>query len=289
MAHSPEPVQRVLPSTNRESLGEIVSTCAEHGDYTSTGVRYAIGRLLREVWTPCPDCEERRISAERQAEAEKAAAAAKARLEGLLHEAAIPARFIGRTLANYRAETPEQQRALAVATDFAENFEQKSKSGDSLILLGAPGTGKSHLATAILQAILPTYCGLYTTCSGVIRAVRATWRPNAERSEGQVLAILSDVPLLVIDEIGVQYGTESEQNILFDLLDRRYRDMQSTILLANLQLRRQNEGDPPGLREVLGERVYDRLTETARIVTFEGESYRARARKEHAAHPKEAA
>ena len=39
--------------------------------------------------------------------------------------------------------------------------------------------------------------------------------------------------------------------------------------------------DAAGLREVVGERIYDRLTETAKIVVFDGESFRARARQEH--------
>ncbi len=283
MELSPEPVQRLLPATGRENLGEVVATCVDHGQYTTTGVRYAIGRLQREVWTPCPDCEERKAAQERQAAAEASATAARAKLEALLQDAAIPRRFIGRTLETFQAETAEQKRALAMATDFATNFAQKARRGDSLIMLGPPGTGKSHLAAGILQAILPEHVGLYTTCAGVIRTVRASWRPSAEKSEGQVLAALSAVPLLVIDEIGVQYGTDSEQNILFDLMDRRYRDMMPTILLANLALKREDPKDAPGLREVLGERIYDRLTETARIVTFAGQSYRARARQEHAA------
>jgi len=286
MDHSSDQPMRTafsrLPSTAQENLGEVLSSCPTHGHYQSTGVRYAIGKLAKEVWTPCPDCEEARVSAERQAAAEKTAAAAKARLEALLSEAAIPARFIGRTLATYRAETAEQKRALAVVSEFANNFAEHRAKGDSLILLGAPGTGKSHLAAAVLQAILPEHCGLYTTCAGVIRAVRATWRPNSERTEAQVLQVLATVPLLVIDEIGVQYGTDSEQNILFDLLDRRYREMMPTILMANLRLKREKDAKPAGLREVLGERIYDRLTEIAKIVTFEGESYRARARKEAA-------
>lgn len=268
------------PLSMREALGEKTVSCAEHGDYISTGVRYM---ARREIWTPCPDCEERRLADERQAKAEKEAAIARARLEAQLEEAAIPPRFIGRTFDNYRDETAEQKRALTVCRQFAENFTEHFRKGDSLILLGAPGTGKSHLASAILQALLPEHVGLYATCAGIIRSVRATWRPNSERTEGQVMATFCGVPLLVIDEVGVQYGTDSEQNILFDLMDRRYREMQPTLLLANLKLKREKPEDPAGLREVLGERVYDRLTETARIVTFEGESFRARARKEHAA------
>lgn len=264
-------------STLREPLGDRQIECSDHGVYTSSGCRY-MGK--REIWTPCASCEENRIALERQKEANDKAESARRHLESLISEALIPARFIGRTLDNFCDETQEQKRALKVARDFVEQYSTKGHRGDSLIFLGAPGTGKSHLATAILQALLPGACGLYTTTAGLIRAVRGTWRKDSERSEGEVLGTLCGVPLLVIDEIGVQYGTDSEQNILFEVLDRRYRDMQPTILLANLRLKKEKPDDAPGLREVLGERIYDRLTETARIVTFEGESYRSRARRE---------
>ena len=93
------------------------------------------------------------------------------------------------------------------------------------------------------------------------------------RHEGvDVLAEFANVPLLVIDEIGMQYGTESEQNHLFDVLDRRYRDMMPTILLTN-----QNKD---GFRQYVGDRIYDRMTECARWVPFAWDSYRPTARRE---------
>ncbi len=263
------------PGPMREPLGEKTVTCEKHGDYISAGARY-LGK--REVWTRCADCEEERIAGERQQAAQDAADRAKARLEALVQEAAIPARFTTRSLDSFVAETTEQEKALTVCRDFVETFPERLKRGDSLIFLGAPGTGKSHLATAILQAILPEHVGMYVTCAGIIRAVRNTWRDKEGQTETEVLRTLADLPLLVIDEIGVQYGTESEQNILFEVLDRRYRDMKPTILLANLRLKREKDTDPAGLKEILGERVYDRLTETARIVTLQGESYRRKAR-----------
>lgn len=268
-------VAYTTPSNLRESLGEKTVTCEKHGDYVSAGARY-LGK--REVWTRCPDCEEERVAAERQKAAQDAADRARERLEALVQQAAIPARFASRSLDSYVAETDEQKKALEISRDFVATFDARLKRGDSLIFLGAPGTGKSHLATSILQAILPDHVGMYATCAGIIRAVRNTWRDKEGQSESEVLRTLSDLPLLVIDEVGVQYGTDSEQNILFEVLDRRYRDMKPTILLANLQPKRVKQEDAPGLKEVLGERVYDRLTETARMVILKGESYRSKAR-----------
>lgn len=78
--------------------------------------------------------------------------------------------------------------------------------------------------------------------------------------------------LLVIDEVGVQYGTEGEQTILFDVLDLRYRGMLPTILMTNQDL--------SGMKGFLGERTWDRVRETCRWVPFDWESYRPVARNE---------
>jgi len=253
------------------ALGEREEVCAKHGPFTSSGVRYG---GFHEVWTRCPACEEERLAAERQAEALRSAEQARWALESALGEACIPARFIGRTFDSFKADTQAQREALRAACAFAQNFAEHARRGDGLIFSGLPGTGKSHLAAAILQALMPERVGLYTTAMNVIRTVRGTWRRDSERSESEVLAIYSRAPLLVVDEIGMQYGTEGEQTILFDVIDRRYRDMRPTILLTNQ--------DKRGFREFVGERSFDRLVETARWVAFDWPSYRAQARKEAA-------
>jgi DNA replication protein DnaC len=255
----------------QEPLGEQRRECEKHGEYLSSGVRY-FGR--REIWTQCPDCTAEEESARLKAEAERKATEAQQRMESLLEQACIPQRFIGRTFDRFNAETPAQQSALQIVRGYSDSFSQHLRKGTGLILSGLPGTGKSHLAGAVLQAILPEHCGLYVTCLGLIRMVRSTWRKDNETSEAEVMRTLSNVPLLVIDEIGVQYGTEGEQTILFELLDERYRNLRPTILLTNQ--------DKNGLKQFLGERTYDRLTETCRWVPFDWESYRPTARREAA-------
>lgn len=275
MEHSLESLKRsvdMLTSTSKytklcEPLGEIVIECADHGTYTSAGTRY-IGK--REIWTPCPDCDERRVADELQAKADEKAKHAARQLAAMIDEALIPPRFIGRSFDNFNAASAGHEKALDVAKRYAESFDDNAKRGAGLIFSGLPGTGKSHLAAAVMQAIMPTHQALYMTCMGMIRAVRGTWRRESETSETEMLSRFGKVPLLVLDEVGVQYGTDGEQTIIFEVMDRRYRDMQPTILLTNQNAK--------GFSEFVGERVYDRLREVSTWVTFDWPSHRPQKR-----------
>jgi len=73
--------------------------------------------------------------------------------------------------------------------------------------------------------------------------------------------------LLVLDEVGVQFGTETENLVLFRILNRRYEDMKPTILVSNVEIGK--------LTEFVGERVIDRLCEGGGgILEFTWESAR---------------
>jgi len=245
--------------------------CAKHGAYESTGTKFTIGKG-REVWTPCPACK---VDAEheRVAEIARAAAASKiAEMEAMLATTAIPARFIGRSFDNYQVTCEGQAKALARCKHFVENFEQLAARGQSMVFSGDVGTGKSHLAAAILQALLPAHVGVYVTVSDLFRMVRDTWRQGSTKSETQVLAELADIPLLVIDEVGLQRNTAEDHNLFFDIIDRRYRDKRPTILMTN--------EDKDGLKACVGDRVFDRLRETSRWVSFDWKSSRPQARKD---------
>lgn len=253
-----------------EAIGFLQLNCDKHGVYMAKGTRLK----SRDVWTTCPACLEEIERRALEAKADIARRVAKEDHVRALATVGVPARFVGRTLGNFKAETPEQQKALSVASDFVSNWSDNRRKGSWLVFSGQPGTGKSHLAIAILQALVPAHVGRYMTCLELIQTIRSAWRKDSEHSEMEVVAELAAVPLLVLDEIGVQNGTDSEMLHLFDVLDKRYRDLKPTILLTN-----QNK---EGFRQFVGERVYDRMTECAKWVPFVWGSYRPQARKEMA-------
>jgi DNA replication protein DnaC len=240
--------------------------CERHGEYASMGTTLSLLSTTRTFWSGCPTCaNEQRESEEKRRIAEDEASRQR-RMEQRLSTSGIPARFRDRTFENYIADTEPKRKALEVAVEFAANFDTHYRDGTMVVFSGKPGTGKSHLAIAAAMIVMEAGTALYVNALDMIRMVRDTWRRDSEMTESAVLNELSTVKLLVIDEIGVQYGTDGEQVILFDVLNRRYRDLMPTILLTNLGAK--------GMKEFLGERSFDRLREGGIWVAFDWESFR---------------
>lgn len=257
MDTSPKPAHEAAARPERDAL------CPEHGTFLSRNI-------YKTVWSKCPECERIDRDAREAQESVEAHERAERAHRAMMDAVRIPTRFERCSFDNFIADTPGKLSAQSICRDFAESFAEHSARGASLILSGAPGTGKSHLAGAVLRALLSDQVR-YTTCMDMIRAVRETWRKDSEKSETQLLTYFERLDLLVVDEVGMQYGTDGEQTILFDVLDRRYRELKSTILITNQ--------DKEGFKGFVGERVFDRLRETSRWVPFDWQSYRAEARK----------
>lgn len=273
MAPTAQPLRNLSAKID---LGTRAGECEQHGAFEEAGHRLTM--FKREIWAGCPVCAAEKVERERaEAIAAETRRIAEIR-EDAIGQAAIPLRFRSRTFDTFAADTPEKQRALTVARDYAEDFDANLKTGRGLVFSGLPGTGKSHLAAAIALHLIDNHSRRwvqYASCMGLIRAVRETWRSDSDVSERRVLNKFGrEIDLLMIDEVGVQYGTDSEQTILFEILDRRYAEMRPTILMTN-------QGKE-GLRKYVGDRVYDRLIETSRMVVFDWESYRPQARREQA-------
>ncbi|WP_043914033.1 ATP-binding protein, partial [Candidatus Regiella insecticola] len=109
-----------------------------------------------------------------------------------------------------------------------------------------------------------------TSALRLTREVKSTWAKEATKTESQVMKRVTGIDLLIIDEIGVQFGSETEKLILFDIINTRYENMKPTLLLSNLP--------QEALSTYLGERVLDRMHEGGGCtLAFTWESYRTRA------------
>lgn len=215
------------------------------------------------VWFGCPRCH---FDARHSQDFDQRSKAAGIQRDRLLNErlldSGIPERFMACTLDNWNAATPAQRQALAACGGFVEAFDENYAVGRSAMLLGTVGTGKTHLGTAMLQAVIREHAhaglhGLYTTAGSIIRDVKATFG-NRGRTEADVYADLIRPDLLVIDEVGVQHGTDFERQVLFEVINGRYEKIKPTIVVSNLGVTE--------LRQCLGDRAVDRLRDKSGIV-----------------------
>lgn len=182
----------------------------------------------------------------------------------------IPRRFVGKTFDNYVPDE-HSQKVYDFFRDYAEHLQDRIHAGTSVILTGKPGTGKTHLACALLfEAKKQGYSAFFTNVRKLFRAVRDTWREGAAESESRVIDRYVALDLLAIDEIGVQAKSENERNILYDVLNGRYEESKPTILLSNENL--------PSIKDIIGDRSFDRLREGGGMAfNCQWESYRSKA------------
>jgi len=237
----------------------VASECVKHGPFDAK-VFDLLGRAIR---AGCPKCAEETKAEEEAREADIREMERRGFVSRMLAASHIPARFADRTLENYRAETEKQQMALKVARGLAT----AKTPGASAIFCGRPGTGKTHLACGACRAFVESgRSARFVTVLAAIRYIRDTYRRDSERSESEALQDFLRPDLLVLDEVGVQVGSEHEKMMLFEIINERYQECRSTVLISNLTRAE--------LAEYLGQRVMDRFADGGAVVAFDWGSYR---------------
>lgn len=186
----------------------------------------------------------------------------------LIENAMIAPRFKGKTLENYRVENDGQREVVKRINWFIKNYRRST----GLLFIGKTGTGKNHLASAVVTELIKVHriTALFTTAFKLVRAITETWRPPHSPTETEVLAKFKGVELLVIDEVGVQRGTDNELLYLTELINDRYEWNRPTILSGNVTVQE--------IKENMGERVIDRFEEGGAVCVFDWESYRKKLR-----------
>lgn len=264
--------------------------CPMHGPWQSVGDFDKNGTLKHEKPSECPACAAERQAqweadaparevARLKAEAEEkerqereAAARRQAELERLLKASAVPVEYVGKGFEDFRVDNKACGEALRQARLYAENFERIKDAGAGLFLYGSTGTGKTHLACAVLQELAKrSVDGVYAMTWQIVRAVKA-----ADFKEDPLQPFI-DASILVLDEVGVQNGSRFEETVLYPLIDSRVGLRRPTIFISNVQPDAKDpayEGET--VRKLIGERLWDRVQHRSVFLRLAGESHRKR-------------
>lgn len=175
----------------------------------------------------------------------------------------------------------------AAINDFSSAFHDVQ---GSIFVYGPRGTGKTHYLCAVMKEFLIQKIEIEyedpegdALLYGKIRAVESppaiflpvpelmllfkqSYSSHRHETETEILDRLAARELLVLDDLGAERVSDWSIQMLYLLIDRRYRRMKKTLISSNLS--------PAEIAEKLDDRIASRLSEMCEMVRFEGEDRR---------------
>ena len=165
----------------------------------------------------------------------------------------------------FEADDGTNPKMSAAMQNFVEHWAEFRKQGKGLLLFGNVGTGKTFLAACVANALIDKGAPcLVTNFARIANTVQGLFEGRQEYYDS-----LNKFPLLVIDDLSAERKTEYMQEIVFNVIDARYRAKLPLIITTNLT--REDLQHPA---DITYQRIFSRLFEMCTPIEITGKDRR---------------
>jgi DNA replication protein DnaC len=139
-----------------------------------------------------------------------------------------------------RSGDPENRRLFAAAFNATKKFAEKPEGW--LVLIGPAGSGKTHLAAAIVNdRIKNGFPAFFITSADLLDHLRAAFNPSSDMSYDELFEQVRNAPLLVIDDFGSHSGTPWAKEKLDQILNHRFNNLLCTVVTSDIPVNDMDE------------------------------------------------
>ncbi|MBA2442060.1 MAG: ATP-binding protein [Rubrobacter sp.] len=229
------------------------------------------GKMGEWDYHPCtPECEKKNEQREWELMRRDA------RVENLQDKSGLSKRMRNYTFANFKPfVSPGATKAAEKVEEYLKNWKENREAGNGLYLGGGVGTGKTHLAVAVMNELIQRerVPSLFVTVPELLDNLRGAYNDPGKNLDEWMEAV-KNADLLILDDLGSEKATLWVQERLFVIINHRYRETLPTVITSNTA--------PRDLGGQLGERTASRIFAMCTGVELEGSDYRETAARDSA-------
>lgn len=165
-----------------------------------------------------------------------------------------------------KLDDPVIRTAYMEGYNYADNFDPKASG--NLLLVGSTGTGKSFLSYSIGRKVKEKgHTVLFIDVVELLGKFKETYNKNSQNTEAEIMQLISEVDLLILDDVGANKQTDWANERIYDITNKRQG--KCTVYTTNL-----SADDMQQEPDIMLKRSYSRMVNKTKIIKMYGKDRR---------------